>query len=454
MLSCVSDPKPCRGPLEPPRLHAEQRRSLEYVHFRGGTSPAAPSAEERAAHSALLEGADPEEAELLDACYGEEEDLLVYAMRDSDGDGIHDYRVSDAFGKLHEGDRDLDGDGTVNVLDGDPHDAARGGADSNGNGVPDAVDWSSSGREAGAQLQQELAARYGILLVDRSAGFEETLARSTYDVLERVYRLPLAGDVGLAALAVVATEEVCLLTEEVDDGTHGVFVPQSRSLTLYRAGLDASPFVQLGLLAHELGHAYQYSLDFDFDDLAAENVRFQYPAPTFYAEVAAFGWIADPLAAADVPLPRRLYTDHYFGVEPSYRYRGRSPEAWVQWLAELYDEQGDGYLEDERIVAAGIVGDYSLENPWEWYSDNLIAYLFMEMEDAIAADPSLGEVRDALVARMRAESREAWPAFRYENVAPEVRAHMRQRFPITPHDLAYLVDTYVVAAVAGESILP
>jgi hypothetical protein len=47
---------------------------------------------------------------------------------------------------------------------------------------------------------------------------------------------------------------------------------------------------------------------------------------------------------------------------------------------------------------------------------------------------------------MRAESRDAWPAFRYENVAPGVRAHLRRRFPIEPHDLAYLVETYVVQA--------
>lgn len=446
LWGCVSGDELCGGSslLGAERWHAEQRGSLSFLYFAGNPLPPDPTEAELAALADRLAAADPEEAALLRACYGDEQDLLVYATRDSDGDGIHDYRVSDYYGKLLEGDVDVDGDGTDNVLDAEPYDAARGGEDANRNRVPDHIDWSLSGRsKESARRQRELAERYGFLLVDRSAEFDDSLARSTHDVLSRVYRSPLASGVGLPALRVIAAEETCLLDEELDDGTNGVFVPQTRSLTIYRIGLDAPPFVQLGLLTHELGHAYQFSLDFDSQDPGAENVRVYYPAPAFHAAVQGFGWSVELPTADDALEPTALYSNHYLGVEPSYRYQGWGPEEWAEWLQEVYAEKGGDYLADPRVAERGIMGDYSTENPWEWYSDGLIAYLFTEMEAAIGRDPDLAAERDLLVERMRAWSREAWPAFRYRNLSEPVREHLRARFPIAPADLDYLVGTYV-----------
>ena len=449
LVGCAAPSGPCGVPLA--GAHGLQRSSLAYAHYADGDPPAEPSDAERSALAARLAAADAAEADALRACYGDETDLLVHATRDSDGDGIHDYRVSTEFGKLHEGDLDLDGDGVPNVHDAAPHDPATRASDANGNGVPDRVDWRLAGRDAeAAERQEALAEHHAILLLERSAEFDAALARAAHDVLTRIYRVPLASGPGLSALAAIATEEVCLLAEEVDDGTHGIYVPQTRALTIYRAGLDAPPLVQLGLLVHELGHAYQYSLDYDASDPTAENTRIHHAGPNFLAEVAPFGWSAEPLPPDETPGRPVLYTDHYFGVEPLYRYRGRTPDAWLEWLDDRYAVDGDDYLRSEEVAGRGILGEYSLESPWEWHSDHLIAYVFVELEAEIARDPALAPRREDLVASMRAASREVWPGFRYANLAPEVRGHFRHHFPIRDEDLAYLVRAYVVAPAAGR----
>ena len=451
LLSCVSPGGPGRLPLDADTIHRLQRESLSFLIYSGNPLPPEPTTEELAGVAQLVASADPEEAELLREYYGEELDLLVYATRDSDGDGIHDFRVSDYYGKFLEGDVDLDGDGLRNVLDAAPYDPAQGGldadgdgvpdpgsfADANSNGVPDTVDWAlGNQRPEAAQRQRELFLQHGILLVDRSAVFTEELARSVQDVITRILR-PVSRD-QLPALRVVAAEETCLLAPELDDATQAMMIPQTQTLVVYRIGIDHPPFIQLGLLAHELAHGYQFSLDFEGID--PENRRIYFPAPTFLERVRPFGWSHQAVPPAEIPDPYLLFTPHYLGLEPTYTYRDETPESWAEWLEALYAELGDEYLADPRVTDRGIVGDYSLENPWEWHSDNLIAYLFVEIEDLLEQKP--GE-SPADVENMRLAATDAWPSFRYLNLAPEVHAHFRKVLPLRGDDLAYFVEAYV-----------
>ncbi len=434
-----------------------QRESLAFVFRAGAPLPPPPDRAELDALARKVAGADPEESTLLLELFGDQPDLLVYATRDSDGDGIHDFRVSDYYGKFLEGDVDLDGDGVRNVVDDAPYDPARGGQDTdddglpdpgtfldeNENGVPDDLDWGlDEDRSAAAEIQRSLFVDRRLLLVDRSARFDDRLARSVYDVVTRVLDAvpgPLP-----AALRVVAAEEECLLYPEEDTETHAMAISHTQTLVVYRSGIDLSGIAQLGLLLHELAHHHQFALD--FGDLAEENRRVYFPAPNFLARMVPFGWTADPLPPeqrGDVP---GLFAPHYVMTEPAYAWRGEAPEAWAAWLESIYGEVGDGYLRDPRVTELAIVGAYSLLNPFEWHSDSVLAYLFVEIENWIAHNPD--SVR-AVPQDLRRAAREAWPSFRYTNLAPEVREHFRRVLPLRDEDLAYFARRYV-APVARE----
>ncbi len=56
-----------------------------------------------------------------------------------------------------------------------------------------------------------------------------------------------------------------------------------------------------------------------------------------------------------------------------------------------------------------------MSNPWEWYSDNMIAYTFLEIERRLR-EMLDGDELDAALQAMDAASREAWPGFRYQNL--------------------------------------
>jgi hypothetical protein len=110
----------------------------------------------------------------------------------------------------------------------------------------------------------------------------------------------------------------------------------------------------------------------------------------------------------------------------------------------------ENYLDDERITELNILGDYSLSGPWEWYSDHVIAYLYIEMLDSLAAQCTPAE-RKALADAFQGEtvSRE-WPYFRFENArGAEILSHMRNEYPLDPADLDYLTEHYLLGQHPG-----
>ena len=454
--------------LTPGVQREEQLSSLRYLYYRNTPAPPPPTETELAGIEGVLEPAPEDERDYLEEYYKNARDLLVFATRDSDGDGVHDYRVSDYYGKFLEGDIDVDGDGVRNVYDSSPYDPAVGGADTdadgvpdepgsfqdaNDNGIPDHLDWRLQGKVPEAASQQEALFRdHEIILVERSAEFTEDLARSVYDAVARIFRGPFTTRAVLPTLRTIATEETCLLTPEVDDGTNAMVIVQTQSLVIYRIGIDYPSFVQLGLVAHELGHNYQLSLDFDQHDLAAENERVYYPAPRFHALVEPFGWEAQPVVFDPAADGYQSFTPQYYDVSPFYTWLGDTTEEWAAWLERKYSREGDDYLEDPEVLEHHIVGDYSLSNPWEWYSDNMIAYTFLEIERRLR-EMLDGDELDAALQAMDAASREAWPSFRYQNLDRDaVEQHFRKTFPLREQDLGHFVVEYVKPlALADES---
>jgi hypothetical protein len=98
----------------------QQRESLAAVFYRDNPLPPPPTDLELKQVRTKVRKAPRWERRLLRQLYGRDRELWVYATRDSDGDGIFDFRVSDYYGRFLEGDTDLDGDGIVNILDDRP----------------------------------------------------------------------------------------------------------------------------------------------------------------------------------------------------------------------------------------------------------------------------------------------------------------------------------------------
>ncbi|MDJ0956538.1 MAG: hypothetical protein QNI91_06765, partial [Arenicellales bacterium] len=195
------------GEVYAPLLHRQQIRSLSYAYYRSTESlslsdsdplhVALPAGEELEAYRALYEQSDSEALVYLDELYGKRDDLKALALRDSDGDGLPDYRVSDYFGKFMEGDIDVDGDGVRNLYDSHPYDRSKGGQDDdddgvpdragsyndvNANGLPDHLDWSVHKNDRDmADIQQRLFDQHRIVLVERNALFDLELAQAVDD---------------------------------------------------------------------------------------------------------------------------------------------------------------------------------------------------------------------------------------------------------------------------------
>ncbi len=424
-----------------------QRESLSNLFFRGNPLPPQPSDEELAITRRQLRRARRWERRLLKQLYPDDVELWVYATRDTDADGVLDFRVSDYYGRFLEGDTDLDGDGLDNVLDAEPYKASDATQPMR---LPASVDWALVGKPGEmAAIQRELFEKHRILLVERSAEFTPQLARSVLDVVTRVYGEVFEKGGILATLRIVATEESSLLDPEDEAGASDFaqVLPATQTLEIYRRGIDEVAVIQLGFLAHEIGHNIQFSLDYDRqrqDEILRRNY---FAAPHFFELVRSYGWSIVE-TRADKRAEFELFRPQYIAQQPyEYLYLEEPVEDWEDWLAAIYEEVGEEkYLTDERITELHIVGDYSLSGPWEWYSDQIISYLYIAMLDSLVDSCSPSEW-NALRQAFQHETVEAeWPYFRFENGrGAEVHQHFRQVYPLAGEDAAYLARTYLLS---------
>ena len=437
-------------------LERDQIASLQSVHYADAPIAVLPDDEETARFRKLRASTESRALDDLDKLYGERDRLKALALHDTDDDGVPDFRVSDYFGKFMEGDVDLDGDGVRNVLDSDPFDRDLRGVDANANGMPDSIDWSLLGRDARlTEIQLGLYRDHGIALVDRNARFDLVLAEAVDDTVRRVFRHFFENENVLPTLRTIAREKTALLNAtlaaaEKDETAAQVF-PRSQSLIIYDVGRGVDdPLLLLGLLVHEMGHSFHMSLDFDAEDLAAENARTRFPAPRFVELIRAFEWeqtgfYEGELGAELEVVPRFVYTGM---SEPTFSFRGKDPEAWASWAEEVYQALGETptYLLDEAFASRGIVSDDALSLPSEWYADNLIAYVVTVIEvEALETRGTAAQL--AIDNALRA----VWPTFYHRNLAPDIRAHFETTFPITESDRRLLAERYIEPIVANPS---
>jgi hypothetical protein len=435
------------GPSIANEFAVQQRESLAAVFYRGNPMPPPPTELELKEAGSKVRQAPRWERRLLKQLYGRNRELWVYATRDSDGDGIFDFRVSDYYGRFLEGDTDLDGDGIVNILDGRPF--RQDDSPSPGTSLPPHLDWAAQGKPAGmVQAQQELYARYGIVLVERTESFTPELTQAVWDAVTRVYRKVFAREGSLPTLRTIATEDFSLLDSDDPEGStdFAQVLAATQTLVIYRRGIDSPPAIQVGFLAHEIAHNIQFSLDYD-DQRRQEIIERNYIAATrFHELVEPYGWTTLELEI----YPRdefTLFRPQYLSIQPyEYLYNDESLEDWEEWLAAIYDEVGEeNYLSDERITELHILGDYSLSGPWEWYSDHVIAYVYMALFDSLegrCSPASLQTLKDTFQREVVAP---AWPYFAYENArGDDIQIHLGQVYTLTSEDVAAMAETYLL----------
>ena len=447
---------PSSGSIDRSLLEHDQLASLQRLHYAGAPTALLPDDKESARFGELRASTESDALDELDRLYADHDRLKALALRDSDRDGVPDFRVSDYYGKFMEGDVDLDDDGVRNALDSDPFDRGVGLLDANTNGLPDSIDWSLLGREPElAEIQLGLHRDHGIALVDRDARFDLELAEAVDDTVRRVFRQVFESENGLPNLRTIATEKTALLNAALagveEDETAAQVFPRTQSLIIYDVGRRSDDrFLLLGLLVHEMGHSFHMSLDFDALDLVAENGRTRFPTPHFVELLRAFEWeqtsfYEGELGAGLAVVPRFVY----MGMsEPVFSFRGKDPKEWKIWAEEVYKDLGEPptYLLDEAFASRGIVSDDALSLPSEWFADNLIAYVITVIEaEALETHGTAAQL--AIDAALRA----VWPTFYHRNLASDIRAYFERTFPITESDRRLLAERYIAPIVASAS---
>jgi hypothetical protein len=445
-------------PLGANELGIEQRRSLTYLFYRNNAAPPKPSARELRRLEHNLAAAPRVEVDELRGLYGDDTELLAYASRDTDRDGVLDYRISHYCGKFFEGDIDLDGDGIRNVYDAAPYDRRVGGVDTNRDGapdkpgsfadadgdkVPDHIDWSTLGpehlNEQHAEQQAGLARDFGVMLVERSSSFTPALVQAIDDTMRLVFRKPMP------TLRTVAVEDQLLLSRDLGD--NGLVVAQTQTLTVYTKSItDADPLVVLGLLVHEVDHAWQLGQDFDTTDPRAENKRIHYPPGKFTSSLERFGWVAEDDTLGEV-YHHRLYWPHFYATSPRYLYRGSPPNEWAAWFEDVERESGRDFLRNSPAVTWGMVGPYSLTSPWEWHADQLMASVYNRIDRGIGQhhNHAYRDIASLLRVRMLKSVRGQWYRYDYRNAAgTSIDRALAQQFELTPIEIETLIDRYVV----------
>jgi hypothetical protein len=431
---------------------AEQRRSLGYVFYSGNALPPKPTTSELRRLEHKLAAAPQVEVDELRALYGEDDELLVYAGRDTDRDGVLDYRISHYCGKFFEGDVDLDGDGIRNVYDSAPYNRRSGGVDTNGDGlpdkrfadddgdrIPDHLDWSKLGRlgEPQAKQQAALLRDFGVILVERSSTFTPSLVQAVDDTLRLVFREPLP------TLRTVAVEHQLLISPDLGD--NGLMVAQTQTLTVYTKSIAGSdPLVVFGLLVHEVDHAWQLAQDFDTKNLRAENKRIHYPPGKFTQSLGRFGLEAEHDTVGEGYHPA-LYWPHFYATSPTYRFRGSAPNEWAAWFEDVEAESGRDFLRNSPAVTWGMVGPYSLTSPWEWHADQLMASVYNRISRGIGEERAYRSIASLLRGRMLQVVRGQWYRYDYRNAAgTTIDRELARQFELTPAEIETLIERYVM----------
>jgi hypothetical protein len=109
----------------------------------------------------------------------------------------------------------------------------------------------------------------------------------------------------------------------------------------------------------------------------------------------------------------------------------------------IFEEVGEGFMQDPRVRRRHIIGDYSLSDPLEHYSDHLMAHVYLAIEGAARLMVPSTKSYQRLLSRFRAQVQASWPYFAYENAAGGRALELiRKRHPLEPENMRRLAQKY------------
>jgi len=396
-------------------MQPQAYESLTFVYYKN--TPAAPTVNdvERSEVTSILAKMDQQERDFLEDNYGNDLDLKAYALRDTDGDGFNDYRIN-GDGRFIENDTDADGDGVRNVLDENPYDRASTYIDTNANGVPDHIDWALMPEHQDyADLQASLFNDYDIIMVERNSAFTRELAQTNHDLIRYFYWPLLTGlsqqySGTYPALKTLATETAA--DHRGDDGTLADMAGANASVTYYDSLKSENyiPIFLLQVVAHELMHAVEFSLDtrcrFPVDSQTCDDSAFMrlkkhniYYAQNYYALVEELGWTVkrEGWEKTDAPIENlkasyacqnifKYVQDHscYF-VPYAESFHGKTSDQWQALIGQLYEDKDDNYFDEPELKGNWVTGEYMMKESWEWLSENAGHFFVLKILDASKA---------------------------------------------------------------------
>lgn len=361
--------------------------------------------------------------------------LRALAARDTDRDGIVDYRVM-CNGKFVENDTDVDGDGVLNVLDDRPYRHGSRTVDEDNDRIPDHVDL---GDKPGAEIQEDLFRDYGVLLIDRCAGLDQQTADMIDDAVRLLFR---PGD-NLKALRVIALEAAS--SREISDRILAEVVAPTGTMIVYNGVGDAALELRFGTLIHELMHVYQFSLDQqcdfpwtpscsdqDFEDMKKYNI---YRNPEFYrTTLPGSGWNklrlkTQPRFSHLAPHDCEIHYEMQYTPLPGKD--GKTEEWW----------NNNGYEDYKALIKPlHVLGSYSLTDLFEWQAEHMSAYVFLKMEDYALHKAKLSKhlIDGCLEPKLQLGN------FYHRHAATNVVGWFEQHFPISERWQKVLYDKYML----------
>ncbi len=391
--------------------------SLNCLYYPDNPAPADITHEEKQDTSTLLASMQDEEREFLENRFGDDLTLISYALRDTDGDGLVDYRIN-SDSRFIENDTDVDGDGVFNVRDAQPYDTAITFDDTNDNTVPDHIDWAlAKDKKDYAFLQEKTLKEFDMIMVERDSKFTRELAQSNYDLIYYIFwpvfdRLKERYPGTYPALHTMASSSRADHSVAIDQQSVLADMSGINATISYYDLLDKDPeyktILQLQTMAHELAHAVEFSMDttcpFPVDTTACTDTAFLrmkkynvFYAQNYYEFVEKAGWTVNKTSweAADEPLEQltqsysckhvfKHIADHEcYYVPYTEQYGTKTSEEWQKELTYLWnnEEYHKDFFEHKLLTDNYLPDDYAVTESWEWFPQYASHYMLYNISE-------------------------------------------------------------------------
>jgi hypothetical protein len=407
--------------------------SLRMVYFR--YTPLPPEVvQQDLARLSRIAIQNPDEFAKLQKLYQGKKRYMALATRDSDQDGILDYSISVRegdewyFGKFRENDLDVDGDHIDNLYDSSPYDPNMGGTDSNENRIPDrgGVDYMHPGlllsvSAMAAKLQQKFFKAYKVALIEKDLRFSPSQLSALEDAFAKVFGSALRGGSGGSSyFRAVTAEKYVFADPDLNDGTYAAVLENNQTLILFGNASELEPMLQLGLIVHELAHGLHFLEDMEDRDSASAKKEMIGTSGFLRRMELEYEWSLRQMQLKSWNTYKPTWREGLEGLRMSYR--GVPVETWAEKLQEVPACEDPEEIESSMnqiaaLAKSVVVGSYALSDPYEFYADGFMGYVFLSIENFLIKKRLIpADMQAAWRLKLRVAINQEWPCFFYWNI--------------------------------------